>query len=962
MRTRVTHIITARKFRNFGITDFSMASELDRAWYDSDEFGISSRVFDRDQYDGKQEELLKVKEEKYKQDQSKLGVTSGRINPYKKMRNADQDAWEANRLGSSGFAPKEDRNITFATDEEDKVIVAVRNTLPPFLDGRTVYTQQQEAVSVLKDPTSDIAVLAKTGSAVVRRIKQEQDKTKMRDRFWEVAGSRIGEAIGVSDSRVPSAPGEEHVGDSNYSAAMLGIASSSSGQSRTIADQRRTLPIYQTRKELMRIIRDHQIIVVVGDTGSGKTTQLTQYLMEEGYGGYGLIGCTQPRRVAAVSVAKRVADETGCPLGQQVGYAIRFEDFTSEATKIKYMTDGVLLRESLNDAELEKYSAVIMDEAHERSVNTDILFGVLKRVVAARSDFKLIVTSATMDSEKFSRFFKGAPIFNIPGRTYPVETYFAKTNSKDYVESAVDQAISVHVTHGEGDILIFMTGQDDIEATCVLLADRVDKVLSGEKAGCMKPLTILPIYSQLPADMQAKIFEKSPYRKVIVATNIAETSLTVDGVRYVIDTGFCKMKVYNPKIGMDTLYITPISRANANQRKGRAGRTGPGICWRLYTENTFYYDMLDNNVPEIQRTNLANVVLLLKSLGFRNTLEFDFMDPPPQSTIMTSLYQLWLLEALDDKGDLTAMGRAMSQFPLDPSLSKMVLVGDLFGCVMEMVVIVSMLTVPAIFFRPKDRAAESDAAREKFFVPESDHLTLLNVFQQYMSNGASTAWCVRHFIHAKAMKKVEEIRNQILDIMRTQKIMETSVGIGGDWDLVRKAICCCYFHNVGKLRGIGEYVNLLTSVPCHLHPTSALYGLGHTPEYIVYHEVVKTTKEYMQCVTSVEPEWLGENGHKFFFLRRSHLDTQRERERDRLTQAEMNREDGNIQKNLDALVETPESPSEKVSLFQPRKKLQSVSKPVLPVSMPEEAWDSDHEAAALRRKRMRDKKRAPLSN
>lgn len=259
-----------------------------------------------------------------------------------------------------------------------------------------------------------------------------------------------------------------------------------------------------------------------------------------------------------------------------------------------------------------------------------------------------------------------------------------------------------------------MTGQDDIEATCVLLADRVDKVLSGEKAGSMQPLTILPIYSQLPADTQAKIFEKSPYRKVIVATNIAETSLTVDGVRYVIDTGFCKMKVYNPKIGMDTLHITPISRANANQRKGRAGRTGPGICWRLYTENTFYYDMLDNNIPEIQRTNLANVVLLLKSLGFRNTLEFDFMDPPPQSTILSSMYQLWLLEALDDKGDLTGMGRDMSQFPLDPSLSKMVLVGDLFGCVMEMVVIVSMLTVPAIFFRPKDRAAESDAAREKF--------------------------------------------------------------------------------------------------------------------------------------------------------------------------------------------------------------------------------------------------------
>ena len=862
----------------------------------------------------------------------------------KRTKDADQLAWETNRLSSLGLAEKVDRNLEFATEEDETVILMVRNTLPSFLDGRTAYTQQQDAVSVVKDPTSDIAVLARNGSEVVRRMKMEQDKSKMRDRFWEVAGSKIGEAIGVrepANTISKSAFAPEAV--NTHFSELMAKSSVAPNRFARIAEQRRRLPIFQTKAELLRIIRDNQIIVVVGETGSGKTTQLTQYLMEAGFSG--LIGCTQPRRVAAVSVAKRVAEEMDVPLGSTVGYTIRFEDCTSPSTRIKYMTDGVLLREALNDFELEKYSAVIMDEAHERSMNTDILFGVLKRVVAERGDFKLIVTSATMDSEKFSRFFKNAPVFLIPGRTYPVETYFAKVNPKDYVEAAVDQAISIHVTQEEeGDILVFMTGQDDIEATCVLLADRVDKVMSGEQAGRMRPLTILPIYSQLPQELQAKIFEPSEHRKVIVATNIAETSLTVDGVRFVVDAGFCKLKVYNPRIGMDTLHITPISRANANQRKGRAGRTAPGICWRLFTEHSFYYELLDATVPEIQRTNLANVVLLLKSLGVKNLLEFDFMDPPPQATILNSMHQLWLLQALGDDGELTGMGKRMGQFPLDPSLSKMILMGDLLGCVMEMVVIVSMLTVPSIFFRPKDRLEEADGAREKFFVPESDHLTLLNVFEQYMHSGASGAWCSRHFIHAKAMRRVEEIRNQILDIMKAQKISESSVGVGGDWEIVRKAVVCSYFHTVGKLRGIGEYVNLLTSVPCHLHPTSALFGLGHAPEYIVYHEVTKTTKEYMQCVTAADPAWLSEVGGKFFYIRYSHQDAVRERERDKKVQQVWDRrpEDKETNPPFDDRSKTVSSSGN--TLFVPRRKLLMTEAPSTVMH------DSDSDDGAARRR------------
>lgn len=619
--------------------------------------------------------------------------------------------------------------------------------------------------------------------------------------------------------------------------------------------------------------------------------------MEEGYAEFGLIGCTQPRRVAAMSVAKRVAQEVAAgveekggsltekdELGGTVGYSIRFEDCTSEHTLIKYMTDGLLLRESLTDPDLNSFSCILIDEAHSRSMSSDLLMGVLRKVLTRRSDLKLIVTSATLSADTFSNYFGGVPVFRIPGRTFPVETYFSKSVQEDYVMAAVKQALQIHFNSPPGDILIFMTGQEDIQGTCSVLAEKIE--LLGEED--TPPLLVLPMYSQLPADLQAKIFDTAPkgVRKCIVSTNVAETSLTVDGIRYVIDSGFCKLKVYNPKIGMDALLVTPVSKANAKQRAGRGGRTGPGYCFRLYTERQFNEELMEAEVPEIQRTNLSSVVLLLKSLGIKNLLDFDFMDPPPQENIMNSLYQLWILGALDNTGDLTSMGRRMGEFPLDPPLSKMLLFAHQHGgCSTEVLIVVSMLSVPSVFFRPKDREEESDAAREKFFVPESDHLTLLNVYQRAKQYRFDADWCTRHFIHAKGIRKAREVHAQLVDLMKSQKLEPRSCG--GSWDIIRKSICSAYFYNSSKIKGIGEYINMLSGIPSALHPSSALFGLGYTPDYVCYHELISTSKEYMSCVTAVEGEWLAELGPMFFSIKESFETTLRKRHEKREEKIQM---------------------------------------------------------------------------
>ncbi|KAJ7312208.1 hypothetical protein JRQ81_006590 [Phrynocephalus forsythii] len=814
--------------------------QADRDWYMMDE-GYDE--FHNPLASSSEEYVRKREQHLQKQKQK-------RISAQRRQINEDNERWETNRMLTSGVVHRLEVDEDFEEDNAAKVHLLVHNLVPPFLDGRIVFTKQ--------------------GSQLVRKHREQKERKKAQHKHWELAGTKLGNIMGIKkEEEEGSNPVVAEDGTVDYRTEQKfadhmkekSEASSEFAKKKSIVEQRQYLPIFAVQQELLTVIRDNSIVIVVGETGSGKTTQLTQYLHEDGYTDYGMIGCTQPRRVAAMSVAKRVSEEMSVSLGEEVGYAIRFEDCTSENTVIKYMTDGILLRESLREADLDHYSAIIMDEAHERSLNTDVLFGLLREVVARRSDLKLIVTSATMDAEKFAAFFGNVPIFHIPGRTFPVDILFSKTPQEDYVEAAIKQALQVHLSSTPGDILIFMPGQEDIEVTSEQIVEHLEEL---ENAPA---LAVLPIYSQLPSDLQAKIFQKAPdgVRKCIVATNIAETSLTVDGIMFVIDSGYCKLKVFNPRIGMDALQIYPISQANANQRAGRAGRTGPGQCFRLYTQSAYKNELLTTTVPEIQRTNLANVVLLLKSLGVQDLLQFHFMDPPPEDNMLNSMYQLWILGALDNTGGLTSTGRLMVEFPLDPALSKMLIVSCDMGCSSEILLIVSMLSVPAIFYRPKGREEESDQVREKFAVPESDHLTYLNVYLQWKSNNYSTLWCSEHFIHAKAMRKVREVRAQLKDIMVQQRMSLASCGT--DWDVVRKCICAAYFHQAAKLKGIGEYVNIRTGMPCHLHPTSSLFGMGYTPDYIVYHELVMTTKEYMQCVTAVDGEWLAELGPMFYSIK-----------------------------------------------------------------------------------------------
>lgn len=772
-------------------------------------------------------------------------------------------------MAESGMATEDGKLAEVEEDVEEELEIELNDEEPAFLRGHTTMVQDLSPVKVVANMDGSLQRAALTQSALAkdRRYMREQQRLQQLDAVPHDIGKKWSEPMARPEERILAAE-LKNIGMDKLD-SMPEWMKESFGKNQTfgkqtnltIAEQRRSLPIFALREDFLDAVSKHDVLVIEGQTGSGKSTQITQYLAEAGFTEHGVIGCTQPRRVAAMSVAKRVSEEFGCRLGQEVGYSIRFEDCTSPETRIKYMTDGMLLRELLVDPELGKYSVIMLDEAHERTIHTDVLFGLLKACLRRRQKagrfFKLLVTSATLDSDKFSGYFGDCQIYNIPGRTHPVKVLYANEPYQDYLDAALLTVQQIHLVEPPGDILLFLTGKEEIDTACEILFDRMKSLGSSAP-----PLMVLPVYSALPSEMQSRIFEPAPpgSRKCVVATNIAEASLTIDGIYYVVDPGFCKQTLYNPKLGMDSLVVTPISQASANQRAGRAGRTGPGKCYRLYTHLAFKNEMLPHSVPELQRTNLGNTVLMLKALGINDLLGFDFMDPPPVQNLVSALESLYGLGALDEEGLLTRLGRKMAEFPLEPQLSKLLLAAVDLRCSDEALTVVAMLSVEQIFHRPKERQAQADARRAEFFQPEGDHLTLLTVYQSWKRADSSASWCRDHFVQARNLRKAEDVRMQLLTIMNRYRLPVESAG--KDWDRVRRAICAGYFAHAARKDPQEGYKTLVEGQPVFIHPSSALFN--KQPDWLIYHQLVLTSKEYLRECLAIDPRWLVELAPQFY--------------------------------------------------------------------------------------------------
>ncbi|KAL5699145.1 RNA helicase [Ranunculus cassubicifolius] len=660
--------------------------------------------------------------------------------------------------------------------------------------------------------------------------------------------------------------------------------STSSSSSRfgysSIENQRQRLPVYKYRNAILYLVETHATTIVVGETGSGKTTQIPQYLKEAGWaeGGH-VIACTQPRRLAVQAVASRVAEEMGVKLGEEVGYIIRFEDITKTGvTKIKFLTDGVLLREMMDDPLLTKYSVIMVDEAHERSLSTDILLGLLKKIQRRRPELRIIISSATIEARTMSSFFdasrrthkkevieleprKEPAILSVEGRGHTVEIHYLEEPASDYLQTAVSTVFSIHDQEPMGDILVFLTGQDDIDAAVQLLTEQAQN-----QKRTSSGLVVLPLYSGLSRADQDLIFTPTPRgkRKVIVSTNIAETSLTLEGIVYVVDSGFSKQRYYNPISDIENLVVAPISKASARQRAGRAGRVRSGKCYRLYTEDYFITEMASEGIPEMQRSNLVSCVIQLKALGIDNILGFDWPASPSPEAMIRSLEVLYSLGILDDDAKLTSpIGFQVAEIPLDPMISKTILSGGAFGCLEEIITIAAILSVQSIWVSVRGVQKEMDEAKLRFAAAEGDHVTFLNVYKGYLRANKSSQWCYKNFINHNAMKKVLEIREQLKRIV--QRIGLPLKSCERDTEVLRKAITAGFFANACRLEASsqgGMYKTIRSSQEVYIHPSSVLFRVN--PKWVIYHSIVMTDRHYMRNVITIDPSWLTEAAPQFY--------------------------------------------------------------------------------------------------
>ncbi|HBN73638.1 MAG TPA: ATP-dependent RNA helicase HrpA [Sutterella sp.] len=621
------------------------------------------------------------------------------------------------------------------------------------------------------------------------------------------------------------------------------------------------LPVSRESAVLEKAIRDNPVIIVCGETGSGKTTQLPKICLLAGRGRHGLIGHTQLRRIAASSVAKRIAEELKTPLGDVVGYKVRFTDKTNPGASIKLMTDGILLAETQTDPLLKKYDTIIIDEAHERSVNIDFLLGYLKRLLMKRRDLRVIVTSATIDSERFAKHFaqdgKPAPVFTVSGRMYPVDIRYRpfedadEDDDKTLMDSVADAVDELEMA-GRGDILVFLPGEREIrEATDVLLRRH--------RPGTIE---VLPLYARLSSEDQERVFKRSGVRRIVLATNVAETSITVPGIRYVVDTGLARVKRYSYRNKVEQLLIEPVSRASADQRAGRCGRVGPGICVRLYSELD-YQRRPPFTDPEIVRSNLASVILRMKALKLGDVREFPFVQAPPARAISDGLAILGELNAIDDKGNLTRTGRELAKLPIDPKLSRILLAAKENGSLREALIIVSGLAVQDPRERPAEAAAAADAAHKEFADPKSDFMSYLRLWNWFVdanankeSNRLLAVLLKKKFLSPRRLREWRDVWRQLGDL--TRELGWVANAADATFEEIHSALLTGLLGNVGmrQLDADLKAPPFLGARGIHfwIWPGSALAKkAGH---WILAAEIVETSRLFARCVADIEPEWI----------------------------------------------------------------------------------------------------------
>ena len=637
------------------------------------------------------------------------------------------------------------------------------------------------------------------------------------------------------------------------------------------------LPVSEKKDEILAAILAHQVVIVCGETGSGKTTQLPKICLEAGRGQGGFIGHTQPRRIAARTVASRIADELKQSMGEAVGYKVRFQDKTRPESLIKLMTDGILLAETQHDRFLDQYDTLIVDEAHERSLNIDFLLGYLKWLLPRRPDFKLIITSATIDPERFAAHFGKAPIINVSGRTYPVDVRYrpVEIDEGDETDKAEQTAILNAVDElwreMPGDILVFLSGEREIRETA-------ESLRKHHPSKC----EILPLYSRLSLSEQEKVFRPTGSRRIVLTTNVAETSLTVPGIRSVIDTGFARISRYSHRSKLQRLPIEKVSRASANQRSGRCGRVGPGIAIRLYSEQDFI-NRPEFTDPEILRTNLAAVILQMHALKLGEISRFPFVEPPDPRLIRDGLRTLQEVNALNERNQITELGRKLSKLPVDPKLGRILLAGAEEHCLTEIAVIVAALSVPDPRERPVDKASHADQRHARFKDEQSDFISLLKLWQDFeeqkkhLSKAKQRQYCRDNFLSYVRMTEWHDIHGQIMEVIKGELELKLNQA-PGEYGEIHRALLAGLLSNVSLRQEQAEYTGA-RGAKLFIHPGSFLFKLK--PKWIMSAEQVETTKVYARTVAKIEPEWVEQVGAHL--VKHQHYDPHWERKAARVS-------------------------------------------------------------------------------